>query len=147
VADEGLADRRLVADAAFGRRGFGRADDDVLIALAVLLDRDVAADLDDLVVLVLVDDRRVLDHLLEGEDATLEEGLIVLRLLELGVLRVVAELHGRVDTLRDLLPLVVAQLLELGLELLQSVRRDRDRFVRAHRRCLRNASRSGKKEH
>src|SRR3990170_5488283 len=77
VTDERLAHRRLVADAALARRGLGGADDDVLLAVAVGLDDDLAPDLHLLVVAAL-DDDGLLEHLLEREDAALEEGLVVL---------------------------------------------------------------------
>jgi hypothetical protein len=132
VAEEGLAHRGLVADATLGRRGLGGADDHVLDLLAVHVQLHLAADLDLLVVAVRVDDDGVLHHLLEREDAALEEGLVVLRLLQLGVLGEIAELHGGVDPVRDLLALHRAKLLELGLELLQAIGRDRDRLVSVH---------------
>src|SRR3979409_2634710 len=68
VALQSAADRGLVADLALGRRGLGRADDHVLLLAALSLDGDVAADLDDVVLRLLVDQLRVLDHLLEGHD-------------------------------------------------------------------------------
>src|SRR4029079_9875845 len=105
-------------------RRLGRAHDDVLLLAALGLDGDVAAHLDDVVLGLLVDELGVLDHLLEGHDPALEEGLVVLGLLELGVLAVVPEFHGRVDALRDLVALGRAKVLELGLELLQTIRRD-----------------------
>ena len=51
---------------------------------------------------VLVDDRGVLDERLERLDATLDEGLLVLGVLVLGVLGEVAVLLGVVDAVGDL---------------------------------------------
>ena len=89
----------------------------------------MAAHLDEVVPGLLIDELCVLDGLLERHDATLEEGLVVLGLLELGVLREVAELHRRVDPLGDLGALLRAQVLELGLELLQTLGRHVLRLV------------------
>ena len=83
----------------------------------------------DVVVLGLVDDRGVLHHLLERLDATLEEGLVVLGLLELGILREVAEFHRGVDALGHLGALGRAQLFELRLQLLEPIGRDIDRLL------------------
>jgi len=69
----------------------------------------------------LVDQLGVLDHLLERHDPALEEGLVVLGLLELGVLAVIAEFHSRVDALRDFVALGCPQVVELGLKLLQAL--------------------------
>src|SRR5919197_5121725 len=101
---------------------FRGPDDGVVLALAVDLDDDVATELDLVVVAVLIDDDRVLDHLLERHDAALDERLLVLRVLELGVLREIAELHRRVDALGDLLATRGTQVLKLILELVQSFR-------------------------
>ena len=51
---------------------------------------------------VLVDDRGVLDQRLERLDPALDEGLLVLGVLVLGVLGEVAVLLGVVDALGDL---------------------------------------------
>src|SRR5256886_13955832 len=99
VPHERLADRRLVRDTSLRGRGLGRADDDVLLLRPFGFHHHVAADLDLLMLGLLVDDLSVLDLLLERHDAALEERLIVLRLLELGVLRDVSEFHGPVDAL------------------------------------------------
>src|SRR3954452_3456460 len=68
VADEGLADRRLVGELALGQVGFRRPDDLELLRVAGLLVLDVHldADADGLgVELLLVDDGRATEPLLE----------------------------------------------------------------------------------
>src|SRR6185503_166153 len=124
VTLERAPDRRLVADLPLLRRCLSRSDDRVLLFASVGLDRNVAPDLDEIVLLVLVDDLSVLDHLLEGHDPALEEGLVVLRLLQLGVLGEIAELHGRVDPLGHLGALGRSQLFKLRLQLLEPIGRD-----------------------
>src|SRR3989454_224810 len=79
VTHERLPYRGLVGDPPLGRSGLGGPDDHVLLGGAIGLHHDVAADLDLVVMRLLVDDDRLLDHLLEGEDAALEERLVVLR--------------------------------------------------------------------
>ena len=98
--------------------------------MAVGLDDHVAADFDQIVFGLLVDDLRVLDHLLERHDPALEEGLVVLGLLELGILREVAEFHRGVDALGHLGALGRAQLCKLRLQLLQPIGRDIDRLLK-----------------
>src|SRR5438093_11773388 len=70
---ERLAARRLVRDTSLRGRGLGRADDDVLLLRSLGFYHHVAADLDLLVLRLLVDDLSVLDLLLERHDAALEE--------------------------------------------------------------------------
>src|SRR3972149_791016 len=132
VADERLAYRGLIADAPLGGRGLGRSDDHVLGLLAIALDDDLASDLYAVVMPVLVDRDRVLQHLLERKDPAFEEGLVILGLLQLGVLGEVPELHGVVDPLRHLGSALGAQLLELGLQLLQPLGGYVDRLVGVH---------------
>ena len=102
----------------------------------------MASDLDLVVVALLVDDLRLLDHLLERHDPAFQEGLIVLRLLELGVLGEVAELHGRVDALGHLPAAGRLELLELGLDLLETLRGDVDRLLEIVQRSLRSRTAS-----
>src|SRR2546421_3523501 len=138
VSHEGLADGRFVGDPALGGRGFRRADDDVLLLRTTGLDHHVATDLDGLVLGLLVDDLSVLDHLLEREDPAFEERLIVLCLLELRVLREVAELHGGVNPLGHALTAGGLQVVELGLDLLQTIRGDVDRLLKVVHWSLRS---------
>jgi hypothetical protein len=56
--------------------------------------------------------------LLERGDPMLEQGLLVLRVVVLGILRDVTELAGDANPVRDLAALVVRQVLDLRLELL-----------------------------
>jgi hypothetical protein len=73
---------------------------------------------------VAVDDRRVLDQGLEALDLALDEGLLVLGVLVLGVLGQVAVLLGIVDPLCDLLAPDVDKLFELSPKLGQAFFRD-----------------------
>src|SRR5581483_10956661 len=63
---------------------------------------------------------------LERRDARLEVGLVVLRRVVFGVLGDVSELARDADALRDLAAAVRRQILDLGLELLEAVRREND---------------------
>ena len=73
---------------------------------------------------VLVDQRGVLDERLERLDPALDERLLVLGVLVLGVLREVAVLLGVVDPLGDLRAADGDHLLELVAELLEAVLAD-----------------------
>ena len=64
----------------------GRADDRERLLAVLALDLDRRADLDVIGRVVLVDDRGVLDQGLEGLDPALDERLLVLGVLVLGVL-------------------------------------------------------------
>src|SRR4051812_10400253 len=133
AADEGAADGRLVRQA-LRRLGLGRADDRERLVLAALLVGDLhdGADLDDVRRQVLcVDDRRRAQLLLDGGDALLEHGLLVLRVVVLGVLRDVAERASLLDPLGDFAPPVRLQVDELELELLEAFRGEDD--VLGHR--------------
>src|SRR3989338_6779561 len=132
VADERLAYLGLVADASLGGRGLGRSDDHVLGLLAIALDDDLASDLYAVVMPVLVDRDRALQHLLERNYPAFQKVLVVLGLLQLGVLGEIPELHGVVDPLRHLGSALGAQLLELGLQLLQPLGGYVDRLVGVH---------------
>ena len=103
--------------ASLGRVGLGRADDLELLRVArlLVLDVDADADADRLGVdLLLVDDRRAAQPLLELGDPLLEQGLLVLGVVVLGVLRDVAELARLLDPLGDLATLDGGQVLELA---------------------------------
>ena len=65
-------------------------------------------------------DHRVLDQRGEGLDPALDERLLVLGVLVLGVLAEVAVLLGIVDPLGDLGPLDIDHVLELRAELLEA---------------------------
>ena len=121
LAEQGATDRALVGDPALGGLGLGRADDRERLLAVGALDRDGRADLDVVGRVVLVDDRGVLDERLEGLDPALDERLLVLGVLVLGVLREVAVLLGVVDPVGDLGPLDRDHLVELRAELLETV--------------------------
>src|SRR5438270_321193 len=85
LAEQGPADRTLVADPALGRACLGRADDRERLFAVVAGDLHGRADLDVLGRVVLVDDRRVLDQGLKCLDPALDERLLVLGVLVFGV--------------------------------------------------------------
>src|SRR4051794_19555642 len=120
LADDRLADGRLVRELVLGRVRLGRADDPVLDRL---LGVDVAqlhlgADRDDVLGDVLLADHAgVAQPLLERGDAVLEQRLLVLRVVVLGVLGDVAELACDADAVGDLATLVVREVLDLLLQL------------------------------
>ena len=123
VADERLAHRRLVGQLALRRVGLSRADDRVLLAVAVFssLTLTVTPTRDDVGrQLGRVDDLRRAQPVLELGDLLLEHHLLVLGVVVLRVLGDVAELAGLLDALGDLATLVGLQLLELALELLEA---------------------------
>ena len=105
LAEQGAPDRALVRDPALGGLGLGRADDRERFLAVRALDRDGRADLDVVGRVVLVDDRGVLDQRLERLDPALDERLLVLGVLVLGVLGQVAVFLGVVDPVGDLGPL------------------------------------------
>ena len=106
VAEQRLADGRLVGQLQFGRVGLGRPDDRVLGRLAgLVLDVDDGADRDDLGVEIGgVDDRCRAKLLLELRDVGLESRLLVLGVVVFGVLGDVAELTRLLDARGDLAP-------------------------------------------
>src|SRR5215210_7853395 len=123
VADQGLADGRLVGELVLGRVGLGRADDRVLERLArrLVLDVDERAHAHDVVVeLGGVDHRGRAQLVLERSDARLEHGLLVLGVVVLRVLGDVTELARFLDALRDLAAPVGGEGLDLLLEILES---------------------------
>ena len=79
----------------------------------------------------LLDHARVAEPLLERGDSVLEQRLLVLRVVVLGVLRDVAELAGGADPVRDLAALVVREKLDLLLELLVAFGSEDDVLQRA----------------
>jgi len=70
---------------------------------------------------LFVDDRRVLEQVLEGHDPALDEGLLVLRLFVFGVVLGAGQLFGLVDAVGDLRAADVAEVLQLLLEALDAV--------------------------
>src|SRR5690349_3185656 len=120
LADDRLADGGLVRELVLGRVRLGGADDPVLDRL---LRVDVAqlhlrADRDDVLGDVLLGDHaRVAEPLLERGDAVLEQRLLVLGVVVLGVLRDVAHLAGEADALVLLPRLGVRQVPGLPLSL------------------------------
>src|SRR5260221_3661992 len=86
LAEEGAADRALVADPTLGRFGLGRSDDREGLLAVVGHDGDRRADLDVIRGVLLVDDRGVLDQRLERLDPSLDERLLVLGFVVLGIL-------------------------------------------------------------
>src|SRR5581483_5448676 len=122
VADEGLPDRRFVRELALRGVRLRRAHDLELLRVAglLVLDMDPDADADGLgVELLLVDDGRAADALLELRDALLEQGLLVLGVVVLGVLHDVAELARLLDARGNLAALGGRQVSELLAELLE----------------------------
>src|SRR6185312_15636937 len=134
LADDRLADGRLVRELVLGGVRLGGADDPVLDRL---LRVDVAqlhlgADRDDVLGDVLLGDHaRVAEPLLERGDAVLEQRLLVLGVVVLGVLGDVAELAGDADAVGDLATLVVRQVLDLLLQLLVAFGSEDDVLQRA----------------
>src|SRR5207249_629647 len=120
LAEQRAPDRALVADPAFGRLGLGRADDGERLRAVGAADLDRRADLDVVVGVVLVDERGVLDQRLDHLDAALDERLLVLGVLVLGILREVAVLLGVMDPLGDLWPPNGDHRLELQPELAEA---------------------------
>src|SRR2546423_3720555 len=121
LAEQGPSDGTLVRDPALGGLRLRRADDREGLLAVGALDRDGGADLDMVGRVVLVDDRGVLDQRLERLDPALDERLLVLGVLVLGVLAEVAVLLGVVDPLGDLRPLDRGHLVELRPELVEAI--------------------------
>src|SRR3954470_21259221 len=121
LAQQRATDGALVRDPALGRLGLGGPDDREGRLAVGTLDVDRRADLDMVGRVMLVDDRGVLDQRFERLDAALDEGLLVLGVLVLGVLREVAVLLRIVDPLGDLGPLHGRHLVELHAKLLEAV--------------------------
>ena len=130
AAHEGDADRRLVADPAVAGRGLGGADDGERLLALVALDDDLRADAD-AVAVRLLDDRRVAQLQLERGDAALQERLLLLGVLVLGVLGEVAVELRLVDARSDARPVDGDELVKLGLELLEALGGEVDR-LRVH---------------
>src|SRR5581483_686614 len=129
VADDRLADGRLIGELVLGWIRLRGADDVVLDGLlgAPVAQLHLGADRDDILGdVLLVDDLRVSEALLEHCDPVLEQSLLVLRVVVLCVLGDVAELARDADPLRDLATLVVGEVLDLRLELLVSLRSEDD---------------------
>ena len=113
--------------------GLGRADDRVRERLAlVVLDVDLRADAHDVGrQLRGVDHRRRAELVLERRDARLEHRLLVLGVVVLGVLRDVAELARFLDALGNLATLGRGEVLDLLLELLESLGGEDDVLLHA----------------
>src|SRR5688572_5013674 len=124
LAQERATDGALIGDPAFAGLRLGRADDRERLLAVAALDADLRADLDVVGRMVLVDDRGVLDQRLERLDPALDERLLVLGVLVLGVLGQVAVLLGIVDPIGDLGSLDRDHVLELRAELLEAILRD-----------------------
>src|SRR5690349_11704230 len=129
LAEQGAAHGRLVGDLARGRLGLRGAHDLERLGALVAVHLHGGADLDVVAGGVLVDQRRVLDHRLEGLDPALDERLLVLGVLVLGVLAQVAVLFRVMDPLGDLGAPDVQHLLELRAELLEAVLADVGRLA------------------
>src|SRR4051812_37457862 len=131
VADDRLANGRLVRKLVLRRVRLGGADD---VVLDGLLGGDVPelhlrADGDDVLRdVLLVDHLGVAKPLLQRRDPVLEQRLLVLGVVVLSVLGDVAELSRDPDPLRDLAAFVVRQVLDLLLELLVPLR-SKDDFL------------------
>src|SRR5687767_3008521 len=124
VADDRLADRRLVGELVLRRVRFRRADDVVLEGLLRLdvAELHVGAEGDDVLRdLLLLDHAGRQEALLELGDPMLEHRLLVLGVVVLRVLGDVAELPGDPDAVGHLPPLVAAEVVDLLLQLLVSL--------------------------
>ena len=109
-----------------------------LVGLLVL-HVDGHAHADDVGVHVLVVDHAgAAELVLEVADLLLEHGLLVLGVVVLGVLGDVAELASLLDPLGHLAPAIGAQVLDLGLELLEALRCE-DCLSCCHRKTLLDA--------
>src|SRR5947207_5063354 len=125
ATDQGLADGRLVGELVVRGIGLRGADDHVLDRLVglLVLHVDRRPDRDRLGGHRLrVDDRGRAQLLLELGDLLLEHGLLVLRVVVLGVLADVAELARLLDALRHLAAARPGEVLDLRLELFESLR-------------------------
>src|SRR6266536_2506962 len=121
LPDDRLADGRLVRELVLGRVRLRGADDTVLDRLLRIevAQLDLRADRDDVLRdVLLVDHPRVAQPLLERGDAVLQQGLLVLRVVVLGVLGDIPEFTRHADAIRDLAALVVGEILDLLLQLL-----------------------------
>src|SRR5712692_4638715 len=121
LAQDRLADGRLVRELALRRVRLRRADDVVLNGLVRVhvLQLHVRADRDDVLGdLLLVDHARVEEALLELGDPVLEHRLLVLGVVVLRVLGDVAELARLLDALGNLATLLGREVVDLLLELL-----------------------------
>src|SRR5512141_870705 len=116
LAEQGAPDRALVGDPALGRLRLGGADDGEALLTVAALDVDGRP--------VLVDDRGVLDQRLERLDPPLDERLLVLGVLVLGVLGQIAVFLGVVNPLRDLGTPDGEHHVQLRPELVEAVLRD-----------------------
>src|SRR5215204_2488108 len=129
AAEQGAPDRRLVGDAALCGLRLRGPDDEERLGPVVALHLHGGADLDVVRGRVLVDEGRVLDHRLEGLDPALDERLLVLGVLVLGVLREVAVFLRVVDPLRDLGAADGEHLVQLRTELVEAVLADVGRLA------------------
>src|SRR5688572_1776895 len=94
LAEQGASHGRLVGDPSLGRLRLGGADDEERLRPVLALHLYGGADLDVVGGGVLVDQGRVLDQRLERLDPALDERLLVLGVLVLGVLGQVAVFLG-----------------------------------------------------
>src|SRR5262245_47018840 len=117
------ADRRLIGDPAVRRRRLRRPHDRVLLAATVAFELHGGANLDVGRGVVLVDDHGVLDQRGQGLDPALDERLLVLGVLVLGVLRDVAVLLGFLDPGRHLGTPDIDHLVELLADLFETFAR------------------------
>src|SRR5918994_2384342 len=146
LAEDRLADRRLVRELLLRRVGLPRADD-------VVLDRflggdvpkaDVRADADDVFRdLLLVDHARRQEPLLELGDPVLEHRLLVLRVVVLGVLGDVAELTSDADAIGDLAPSLGREVRDLFLQLFVTLRSE-DHFLHDRASSMPKEKRAGR---
>src|ERR1700733_11067073 len=124
AADQGFADRRLVGELVLDRVGLGGADDLEFLRVAgfLVFDVDDGAEAD----LVGVE-RFLVDHggapqpLFELGDPPLEQGLFVLGVVVFGVLGDVAEFARLLDPRRDLAAFGRREVLDLRLQLLETL--------------------------
>src|SRR5207248_6722915 len=90
------------------------------------------AHLDDAFDVLSFDDRGVADEFLEQKDAALDEALLILGVVVLGVLIDIAEFFGLPDPFGNLWPALAAQDFQLPLEPVESFLREIDNLVAFH---------------
>ena len=119
LSEKCLTERGLIRDLALVRVSLRRADEHegVLIAELDVLDRDLAAHLDD-VAGTSLDDVRVADLGREVLDLALEECLLILGIVVLRVLGEVAQCDGGLQALCNLDALDALEVVELFYEII-----------------------------
>src|SRR5205823_703078 len=119
-----LADRRLERNATLARFSLSGADDREGLVAVLVVDLDGRANLDDAFDVLALNDAGIAHQLLEQEDAALDETLLVLGVVVLGVLVDIAEFLGLANPLSNLGPALVAKHLEFGLQAVETLLRE-----------------------